>query len=127
MKALNSETVNEYMEIVEEFDKHLNSDKDATMDVIFNMPYPEVLKRTSPTMYAVELLHYLEAKNNGMTNEEMKERWPECPPFEVNNVDLWYLSENPNEANKRITIEVNQDTIDEIIEYFQAARECLNG
>jgi hypothetical protein len=53
-----------------------------------------------------------------MTNEEMEKRWPEIPPFDVNVITLHNLFTVKH-------IEVNQDTIDDIISYFKAARECM--
>lgn len=57
-----------------------------------------------------------------MTNEEMETRWPFITPYECDHVHLF----NKNECKKIVT-EVTQDTIDEIIAYFEAARESMNA
>lgn len=55
-----------------------------------------------------------------MTTEEMERRWPEVPPYAARAMVIW------NDGNRGKEIVVDQDTIDEIIEYFKAAREAMN-
>jgi len=56
-----------------------------------------------------------------MTNEEMEKRWPTLPPFKATFVNVF--DENNNKyAGHCLT----QDTIDDIIAYFEAARESMN-
>lgn len=60
-----------------------------------------------------------------MTTEEMEKRWPILPPFKAQSIDIWKLS-TPYSPAELFEMKVDQDSIDEIIEYFQAAKESMN-
>ena len=55
-----------------------------------------------------------------MTTEEMERRWPEVPPYAARVMVIW------SDSDKGREVTIDQDTIDEIIEYFEAAREAMN-
>lgn len=59
-----------------------------------------------------------------MTVEEMKKRWPIMPP---NEAGIVIITEQGFGNSPRLVVEINQDTIEQIIEYFQAAKEAMNG
>ena len=64
-----------------------------------------------------------------MTIEEMEKRWPECPPPSANSVEFWSIPEFYGEGGttKRITFEINQDTIGEIRDYVNSLWDVMNG
>ena len=53
-----------------------------------------------------------------MTNDEMEIKWPHLPPFDCRFIKL--MSDDKNSF-----FDVSEDTIDEILEYFQAVKECM--
>ena len=55
-----------------------------------------------------------------MNTDEMIARWPELPPLEARFVKV-------DGDGRSFMKTVNQDTIDEIIEYFQAAKDSMNS
>lgn len=61
-----------------------------------------------------------------MTTEEMEKRWPEVPPFKCEEMRV-YRHDSKGMIWDSSHFEVNQESIDEIIEYFQAAKESMNG
>lgn len=61
-----------------------------------------------------------------MTNEETGKRWPTVPPFGARLIDIWGPAGPIGTLRELETMEVNQDTIDDIIDYFQAVKECMN-
>lgn len=60
---------------------------------------------------------------NKMTTEEMERRWPECPPNRAGVVSITFKT---NIKECHLSFPIDQDSIDEIIEYFEAAREAMN-
>lgn len=56
-----------------------------------------------------------------MTTEEMEKRWPAIPPFEVTMIRVFNIDGHST------LMDVNQDNIENVIEYFQAAKESMNA
>lgn len=56
-----------------------------------------------------------------MKIEEMEKRWPELPPNKV--IKIILLGEDLDLGSQ----DIDQDTIEDVIEYFQAAKEAMNG
>lgn len=83
------------------------------------------------SLYAGFVMGFIIAKSQGveMTNEEMDHRWPDCPPYMLNNIEFWSLRK-PFEStvSRRFTYgEVTQDNIDDAIRYLYAAKGAMNG
>lgn len=55
------------------------------------------------------------------TIKEMEKRWSACPPFLAREMLVF----GPD--SKFIKFKINQDTIQEILEYLDAAKEAMNG
>ena len=49
----------------------------------------------------------------------MEIKWPHVPPFDCRFIKLI------NEDGKHLYMDVSEDTIDEILEYFIAVKECM--
>jgi hypothetical protein len=56
-----------------------------------------------------------------MTTDEMEKRWPQLPPYQV------IIARFTGAFSREIDFIVDQDSIDEIIEYLQAAKESMNA
>ena len=56
-----------------------------------------------------------------MTNEEQDIKWAYLPPYKCTTIHLIDCN-----RHKTTFMEVTQDTIDDIIAYFEAARESMN-
>ena len=67
-----------------------------------------------------------------MTNEEQDIKWPLIPPYDCDRIHLFKRDGRRTDGSvrkggiKRIGMKVTQDTIDDIIAYFEAARESMN-
>ena len=57
-----------------------------------------------------------------MNNEEMQKRWPYLPPYRARS-----LTVEIDESKSGIQWDIDQDSIDDIIAYFQAAKEAMNN
>lgn len=57
-----------------------------------------------------------------MTTEEMQAKWPLVPPFECDEIKLMGKF-----RDDYLYIDITQDSIDDIIAYFQAAKESMNS
>ena len=89
------------------------------------MGYAEQEAQTPRLLAEIERLKKIIKANEPkrpMTIEEMDKRWPECPPSSANSVEFWSIPEFYGEGGttKRITFEINQDTIGEIRDYVNS-------
>lgn len=93
------------------------------------MGYAEQEAETPKLLAEIKRLKNLikELTQDPMTVEEMVARWPELPPFDARSIYIYENDPIDVLCPKRKTMDINQNTIDEIIEYFQACKETMNG